>query len=104
VYNILFTLASITCVTHQPISVKFCVRKQFFHRTSVMGQKSAFHRTFSQRSLGSGERRLSYRLRYTCLMLNILETVPDTDSFNRVLIGTYIGSLYSRVYIPNDLE
>jgi len=54
------------------------VGKQFFC-LSVMGQTPAFHKNvyvlFSQRSLGFGERRLSYRPRCTCYILMVLNVI-----------------------------
>jgi len=43
-----------------------------FHRISAMGHITVIHRTYFfvfQCSLGFGERRLLYRLRYTCFLL-----------------------------------
>jgi len=104
-------------ITQHPIALfqwNFAWGNSFPPQISAMGQRSVYHRTyflFSLCTLGFGERRLSYRLRYNCYwkngqnlaepyskvvrQLHAMLPVPTVSFMNRTepAIASYVGGI-----------
>jgi len=77
-----------------PISVKSCVKKQFFteFRQRDIDTRVARSTEFSWCSLGFGERRVSCRLRYTCNQITF--RVQSVDVQRLTIALKYTISVY----------